>query len=105
MAPSPTRSNGSPNRRETHYLAVIRDTGTQLLLDNICPHCHGELLETPSGFVCQLCTSGLFRKVRVFVLDPSISPQLQRSRRALVKDKASGRLLTFIEEDVSDRGR
>jgi hypothetical protein len=105
MAPSPTRSNGSPNRRETHYLAVIRETGTQLLLDNICPHCQGELLETPSGFVCQLCPSGLFRKVRVFVCNPSISPTLQRSRRTLVKDKASGRLLNFLDEDVANRAR
>jgi DNA-directed RNA polymerase subunit RPC12/RpoP len=59
--PSSKERKTSPNR----YLAVVGQNPGFLVLDNHCPRCTAELLETPSGFVCQNCPSGLFPKVRI----------------------------------------
>jgi hypothetical protein len=54
-----------PETREIPYLAIVKQFDDYVDLDTACPRCLAPLLETPSGFICQNCPSGLFRKVRV----------------------------------------
>jgi hypothetical protein len=58
-------------------LAVIKFIGSQPVLDNKCPSCNADLLETPSGFVCPQCPSGLFSKVLINIHKPSRTEKLQ----------------------------
>jgi hypothetical protein len=54
-----------PKTREIPYLAIVKQFDDYVDLDTACPRCLAPMLETPSGFICQNCPSGLFRKVRV----------------------------------------